>query len=312
MNHSMLRSMTVVLGLLAAPGLNRHAVARDYSLTLSTDDARVLRDCSQVAIRFGDRGDDLATVRDEQRFTIPKSSVPSLRIRLPGAGGMMVQGWQKDEYSITVCKTAAARQEARARETLEGISSSFSDGQLSVRGPTTEERNWVVYLIVQTPEGATADLETENGEISLREFSGTLRARAENGPVTVGRCSGEIEARTENGPISVVGGRGRLRVSAQNGPISVELASRRWQGAGLVARTENGPLRLRIPPGYRSGITVEATGSSPFSCKASECKQARKTWDEEVRRIEFGEAGPVVRLSTVNGPVSIESLLSEL
>jgi len=50
---------------------------------------------------------------------------------------------------------------------------------------------------------------------------------------------------------------------------------------------------------------VEATNHAPVSCKASICGSARKTWDDEHRRIEYGSTPAMIRLSTVNGPVTV-------
>jgi DUF4097 and DUF4098 domain-containing protein YvlB len=100
--------------------------------------------------------------------------------------------------------------------------------------------------------------------------------------------------------------RGDVDIDTQNGPISVKLSGNRWDGK-LEAHARNGPLSLSLPEGYASAVTVESSGRSPFQCRAKACGEARKNWDEDSRRIEFGSSAPVVRLSTVNGPVSIRS-----
>jgi hypothetical protein len=53
---------------------------------------------------------------------------------------------------------------------------------------------------------------------------------------------------------------------------------------------------------------VESNGHSPMSCHASICNDARKTWDDEHRRIEYGSGTPLIRLSTENGPISVNTL----
>jgi len=53
-------------------------------------------------------------------------------------------------------------------------------------------------------------------------------------------------------------------------------------------------------------VVVESEGHSPFQCQASVCSEGRKTWEEDVKRIEFGNGPAVVRVSTVNGPVSVD------
>jgi len=45
-----------------------------------------------------------------------------------------------------------------------------------------------------------------------------------------------------------------------------------------------------------------------MSCHASICDEARKTWDDDHRRIEYGSGTPVIHLSTENGPVTVSSL----
>ena len=115
---------------------------------------------------------------------------------------------------------------------------------------------------------------------------------------------------TDCSQVKITFGSGNLYLRAQNGPISVELTGTQWQGS-LDVHGTNGPLELDLPEGYRSGVRVESRGYSPFSCSAAACAAARKDWDDRNRSVQFGSAPPVVRLSTVNGPVSIGSRRSK-
>src|SRR6266581_2532449 len=96
-----------------------------------------------------------------------------------------------------------------------------------------------------------------------------------------------------------------IDLDTMNGPISVALSGKTWSGAGLTADAKNGPLTLMVPSGYQSSFVVESTNYAPVSCKASICDNARKTWDDEHRRIEYGSSPAMIRLSTVNGPISV-------
>jgi DUF4097 and DUF4098 domain-containing protein YvlB len=133
---------------------------------------------------------------------------------------------------------------------------------------------------------------------------GKITTRATNGPISLKECSGEADISAQNGPISFSGNSGKLRLHTQNGPITVSLGSN-WDGSELVADAVNGPLTLRVPSGFHSSFLVESNGHSPVSCHASICSDARKTWDDEHRRIEYGSGSPVIRLSTENGPISV-------
>jgi len=123
----------------------------------------------------------------------------------------------------------------------------------------------------------------------------------------VRNCTGDVAASTRNGPISFSGGGHHVDLRAQNGPVSVTLEGTSWDGSSLTARTQNGPLNLVLPSGFESGVQVEASGYSPFSCSATACAGAERRWDDDARQVHFGAGETTIHLSTVNGPVSIKS-----
>src|SRR6202162_339355 len=287
-----------------------------HNMSVSTDHDGPIDDCRQVRVTF-DHGD---AVRAEETLDVA-SARGALRMRAPVHSGIYVQGSDRRDFSVTACKAAGPSQD------LARISVSFEDGELALRGP--ENRDWLVYLIVRAPRGANLDLEvgngpvsvrgisgavtarTENGPLSFRDSSGTIKADAKNGPISLKECTGTVEAQAVNGPVSVTGSGGNVNVNTQNGPISVNLSGSRWDGRP-GGPASNGPLSLSLPEGYGSRVLGESSGRSPFQCRARACAGARKNGDEDSRRIEFGDsASPAVRLSTVNGPVSIRSDRSE-
>jgi DUF4097 and DUF4098 domain-containing protein YvlB len=147
-----------------------------------------------------------------------------------------------------------------------------------------------------------------NGPMSLYDVNGRLTARVHNGPISLRNFSGDADITAVNGPISLEGSSGNVRVHTENGPISVALTGKTWSGAGLSADAQNGPLTLMVPNGYQSSFVVESRNYAPVSCQPSICDSARKTWDDNNRRIEYGSAPAIIRLSTVNGPVSVRDL----
>jgi hypothetical protein len=273
------------------------------------DSDRTGRTCEDIRIEFDHR----PARRAEDAFKLSAGS--PLRVRLPVNSGIRVWGSGRSDFAVSVCKAAP-----RA-EDLEAIRVAPEGSGLAFHGPGGED--WVTYLLVEAPRNAELDLEAKNGSIGVDGTAGKITARTTNGPIGLSNCSGEIDANAQNGPISIEsctgtgearavngpvhisGDSGTYRLSTQNGPISVELAGDRWKGS-LDARAVNGPLSLKIADGYRSGVVVETTGHGPVSCPDSACRAARRTSDDDSRRIEFGESEPVVRLSTRNGPVSVE------
>src|SRR6266481_2213440 len=284
-NFFFLISLSALLALgLTSARANRHR----HSVNISDGHKLPATDCSDLRIRFDDRD---AVVRSEER-TLTKSEAAILQIQPHSNGGVQVVGWGKKTYSVTACKAAAGSGDV-AERILSQITMSIEHGKVSTKGPG-DEGDWTVFLLICTPKSASVDLETMNGPISLYNVDGKLTARA------------------HNGPISLDGSSGSVRIHTENGPISVALGGKTWSGTGLSADAQNGPLTLMVPSGYQSSFVVESRNYAPVSCQASICDNARKTWDDNNRRIEYGAAPAMIRLSTVNGPVSVQESREKL
>jgi hypothetical protein len=260
--------------------------------------------CEDMHIMF----DSERPIMDSEEHTLTKAEASTLHIDNLINAGVQARGWDKDTYSVTACKFAD-RRDRDAKELLSQIKMSISGGHVSVSGPERTHEHWAVQLLVRTPRGANLEIKTQNGPASFSEVDGKIYVRAENGPVSMSNCTGEADVRTQNGPISISGKSGKLKLHTENGPISVALQSPNWTDGGLVADAVNGPVSLSVPSELNTSFLLESTGHSPITCNASVCKSARKTFDDnDNRRIEYGNGDPVIRLSTVNGPVTVSAL----
>ena len=273
---------------------------RNRGMNISTDGDGTITECGQIRIRFG----DAETVRSQLVMTAPRLNTP-LQVKASKNGGVHVQGGGGNEFSITACLAAASDSANDAKALLDQIRLSVQDGKVVLEGPNPQD--WVAYLLVQAPNGSSLNLEALNGPIGVHDFSGNIQARNVNGPLTFRGVNGEVRGEVQNGPITVSGSGGDFRLSAQNGPLTVKLDGMQWQGGELEGKTQNGPLTLSVPESYLSPVRVDASKHSPIECRAVQCKQAVRTWDRP-SVIEFGGGStPIVRLSTVNGPVTIVS-----
>jgi Putative adhesin len=258
-------------------------------------------DCSGLHVRFNHH--DTAFKSEEKTFS--RAEAPILRVNAETNGGVQVWGWDKDTYSVTACKFVEGTQ-SEAEQIFPQIQVNMSGGEVSATGPgRDDDRNWSVFFLIRTPKNAAVNLEATNGPLSFYTVDGKLTARVTNGPITMSGVSGEAEVEATNGPITIADGSGKLRVRTTNGPITVALRENAWNGSGLVADAENGPVTLHVPSGFQSSFLVESRGNGPVSCQASICESSRKTWDEDRKRIEYGNGTPQIQLSSVNGPVSV-------
>src|SRR6266849_6174431 len=182
-------------------------------------------DCSDLHIRLdGER----PTIQYEER-TVSKAEAAVLRVHEVENGGVQVQGWDKDVYSVTACKAAVGGDAARL---LAQIKLAVQGGEVLVSGPHGDREDWTVYLLIRTPRSADIEVTTHNGPVSFYTVDGKITTRATNGPISMKDCSGEANISAENGPISFSGTSGKLRLHTQNGPISVAGRELGWFGAG--------------------------------------------------------------------------------
>jgi hypothetical protein len=301
MRNALLAILALLLILPVAARTNRHS--RSVNINISTDDDDEITSCDQIRVRFDG---EAAVMREE---VLPAGNVRSLRGQASTHGGIRVTGWDRPDWSVKACVASASGFEgsSRMRPYLRGT-------ELGVEGNDDDDRS-VIYFLIRAPRNAVLDLEAHNGALGIQGISGSLTARTENGPITLTSVSGTVNATAQNGPIDFAGSAGKVRLAAQNGPVTVKLTGSSWTGGNLDASTENGPICLRIPRDYRSGVVVESDGHGPISCRAEACRQAKRTWgndddswndDGSFRRIELGSGAQIVKMSTNNGPVTVK------
>lgn len=281
-------STFVVVTFAAAPAL----VAGQFNV--HTDDSD-RTSCKGIQVS----SDEYQTAAAEE--TVPAGS-GALQITAPRNGGIWITGSDAATPLVRACKFVAVSQPDAAQAALAAIHVQSDGSHITASGP--DGTRWMVYFIVQAPRGGELTAESTNGPISVRGFDGTLVAHAKNGPIAIKGSRGAITADTVNGPLTVAGSAGDVRVSAHNGPLGVTLDGDEWDGAGLQGSTQNGPLSVKLPAGYRSGVLIESGNHSPFSCRG--CEQSSDTQEDGARRVQFGSAPERVHLRTNNGPVSVK------
>lgn len=255
-------------------------------------------DCSPITMQFG----DLEAARAEQRVTVP-FDVGVLDVQPEANGGVHIMRGGGGDYAITACVGVGADTMAEAQQAADAVRVTVTGARVRVENPA-HARNWTVQLMIEAPDGARITAETSNGPIGIDGASGQFTLRASNGPISLEDVNGQVTARAANGPINVDGSRGNFDVETSNGPISVALEGTRWDGR-LDARAHNGPLTVRVPDQYQSGVEISSSDHSPWSCRVAACRAGNRDWDDRSRSLRLGPDPVIVRISTVNGPVTV-------
>lgn len=288
-----IQALSLAAALLLGPSAAR---AGHQGMNVSIDDGDNAVRCDDIRVEIGNRPAARAEARS--MIAVPAGG-KALDVRAAQSSGVRVYGTDRADFEVVLCKAAPAGAD------LDAITLAHDGGAISVHGP--EDGTWVGYLLIAAPRGAAVSVRSENGPISLSMLQGRVQASSQNGPVSLESCTGDVDVQAQNGPIQVRGDEGRLHLRTQNGPIGVSLSGAGWKTGTLDASAVNGPVSLAVPAGYRTGTVVESLGHSPVRCRGEVCADARRTWNDDGKRIEIGDAPVVVRLSTRNGPVTVRT-----
>src|ERR1051326_5873071 len=286
----MRRTLAALIAVAALPlfASYRHS---GRNLTINTEDRDRVTRCDQIQVFYDDRR---VPVTEEEVNAV--RGLRSLSVLPATHGGVYVYGTDDSTYSVKACKAAWDGNASTITTAVRG-------NELTASIP--DDVDGVVYFIVRAPRNAALELQSHNGPVAVREFSGTLNAHTHNGPLSLDDVNGTITAEAHNGPISFSGRSGNVKIESHNGPLSIHLGGNSFDGS-LDAHAQNGPLTLHVPSSYRSGVVVDADGRGPIACRATACRDAKRSWDDdEQRHIQLGSGVTVVRLSVGNGPLSI-------
>jgi hypothetical protein len=218
-----------------------------------------------------------------REFSYPLARKP---IAIDGGqnSGMTVMGWNRDHVRILYRVTTRARTEERTRALAAEVQLALTRGWLRPDGPsvTREGESWMVEVKAWVPRSSDLALSTQNGPLGVRDVHGRVDLSSVNGPVSLVDLGGAVLARI------------------QNGPLHVALAGSRWDGAGLDAETENGPLNLLLSADYSARFET-GTINGPRGMDYPIESNHRRGWITTT----LGKGGPPVRVVTHNGPFQI-------
>lgn len=230
--------------------------------------------------RWNNRRNTACDVRVE---TIPARSAISVR---PGQNGaVLITSYSGKSIEIHARMQASSSSRGDASDLLKDIKLDLGR-VISASGPDAGRgENWSVSFVIFVPRATDVTASTENGPIAIENVVGRMELSAHNGPISLSNVGGDVHART------------------QNGPLHVRLGGSAWNGVGLDAETDNGPIALEIPQNYNARLetgTVNGPMESDFpltvTLRGREWKHFSTT---------LGRGGAPVRVVTTNGPVSL-------
>src|SRR5919202_2042967 len=209
-------------------------------------------------------------------------------------GGVRVAAWDRNEVKVDAVKRAytqerlqEARIEVDASPSSVHVETRYPDRNLTWRhnGDDWRDNPATVEYTLTVPRGAALDeVSLVNGGLNLEGLAGPVRASSVNGRVTARGLTGAVNLSVVNGRLDATLDRlnesGAVTLSAVNGGLVVTIPS-----------DSNATLRAS---------TVHGAISNDFNLPVREGEYVGRDLQSRL-----GQGGARVRLSNVNGPISI-------
>lgn len=214
--------------------------------------------------------------------TLPLAAGSTLKVKNVN-GFIKVEAWDRAEVQFTGDFKPSSRDEhvkvvvepGNRRMVIRGEYPKSSGWRWMYRGPECQ-------MTLKVPRDLMLELDTVNGEVTLRGTSGSAEVGTVNGAIRVEQVRGAMKLETVNGAIQGWG--------LDN------------QGKGLDAETVNGGIDLQVGglKGHLNASTVN--GGVSFSAKGAEQVEIKRNRVSAV----FPGGNESIRLSTVNGAIRIQ------
>lgn len=267
--------------------------ARNITRDIGRSLGRSLRGERYADMQVGNDADPCRTENwgnddNEQHCEVRDSTMPAgaLNVDAGQNGGIVVEGWDRNEIRVRAIVRANARESARARELVGQVQVQAGGGRVYATGPESLRReNWSVSYRINVPRKNDLDLRANNGGITIVGVQGNMRFDTTNGGVKLQDLGGRVNGETHNGGLSVT------------------LGGDRWDGEGLDVETSNGGVTLNLPENYNAELETRTVNGGlridfPITVQGELTGRRGLT-------TTLGSGGPLVRVRTTNGGVKV-------
>jgi len=262
-------------------------------------------------------GTALAKEIEERSFSM--SSEGSVSVKNV-AGSIAIQGWEQEKV-----KMIATREGPEADKIAIEIDVKKESLRINTRYPMFPgiKRSWIDYELwvlsgatVRAEsvsgdiriEGQRSDVRTEttSGDIELIDIAGDLDVRTISGDIYTKGSEGMIIVHSTSGKVKILEARGQVpTIETVSGDIWVELESIDDAASRMNFKSVSGTINLFLPPDTAASIdmsTVSGKLSSDLPILIKESLSTREL------RGTIGEGGPLIKLKTISGDISLRKL----
>jgi hypothetical protein len=175
------------------------------------------------------------------------------------SGDVELEGDSSAKAVIKATKYASARSIDEARALAEAIKVDAGSGdvfgvRVSLPGDLGPFASAGADLEIVAPADLRYQIETRNGDVTVRDVRGDVKAASSNGDIDVQSEGAAVELSSQNGDLKAVGAFRRVRLDTKNGDAEL-LLPRLLGDAEISIDTANGDITIALPEG--AALSVE-------------------------------------------------------
>jgi hypothetical protein len=268
-------------------------------------------------------------VREERRF---KVSSPAEVVLKTFDGAIDLRSWDRDEVLVEIERRANSPAEANALE----VSTATQDGgrlTIEARNPNGGRGDGVVHIgswqspsvsfVVTMPRRASVQADTGDGAIAVRDLTGTaalhtadgairaervegdVRVETGDGSVSIRDLQGELDLNTGDGAVDVSGRLDALRLNTGDGSIQLDVHDGSMMKGEWSVHTGDGAISIRLPATFNANLDAHSGDGRIAVSGIGTSTQSRDDDRPAQVRAPLGRGGPMLRVQTGDGPITI-------
>jgi hypothetical protein len=237
-------------------------------------------------------------------------------------GRTSIIGEERDDIEVTATKQARAECPHAASELVGGMNILADEVngvlEIGIEIPRKWNRYGRVALAIRMPNSVQTEVSSSNGKVnvcgmranvqarsgngsvSIRDVVGNLVVSAANAKVCCKHTNGKLSARSSNGNVELHDHSGAIDAMTSNGSIRASVTQIDQEGVTLS--TSNGRIMLDLPETVDAEVDVRVDNGVIRNDRSED-----PGITESAGRVrgKFGEGGPLIKLRTSNGTISI-------
>jgi hypothetical protein len=207
----------------------------------------------------------------QQDLVFSRSEVPALTLAVDLGAAIVIDGEDRNDWSLGLCAQGEGNSEAEARGRMQEVSMRRVGGAFTLGGRDSDA--WTAgraRLAVHAPQDAPAMVHASFAGVEVYDMAGPVLVTANHARVTILDTTGRVDATGDM--VDFAGEKGRVMLNGAK-EVDVKFTASRFEGT-LSAMAQR-PVRVLMPKGFQTPFRALVGRKEDFVCRMELCSRVR-------------------------------------